>query len=134
MEPYKYNNVSICHYYILQNHLAAMHYTVCGYLCTICTIVVFVVKAVILLLLYLSSGVRLAMAYLPFLHLFFPLLTFLSLRSLSPVSTSFILLLLFSILLPLFSDRILDLPCHTIIFFNQIGFIIYCILKIAIFR
>ena len=86
------------------------------------------------LLLYLSSGVRLAMAYLPFLHLFFPLLTFLSLRPLSPVSNFFYLLLLFSILLPLFSDRILDFPCQTIIFFNQIGFIIYCILKIAIFR
>ena len=56
----------------------------------------------VLLLLYLSSGVMLAVAYLPFLHLFFPLLTFLSLRPLSPVSNSFYLLPLFSILLPLF--------------------------------
>ena len=48
-----------------------------------------------------SSGKTLDHGYC---HLFFPLLTFLSLRSLSPVSNSLCLLLLFSILLSLFPD------------------------------
>ena len=45
-----------------------------------------------------------AMVTVLFLHLFFPLLTFLPLCSLSPVSNSFYILLLFSILLPLLPD------------------------------
>ena len=56
----------------------------------------------VLLLAALSSGVRFAMVTV-ICFFVFSLLTFLSLRSLSPVSNSY-LLPLFSILLPLFPD------------------------------
>ena len=58
------------------------------------------VQGNIILLLSLSLDVKLAMVTVIFSFL----LTFLSLCSLSPVSDSFYLFLLFSILLPLFPD------------------------------
>ena len=65
------------------------------------------IQNVVLFLLSLSSGVRFAMVTVIFSFL----LTFLSLRSLSTISKSY-LLLLFSILLPLFPGLSSLLPSH----------------------